>query len=129
MLDRDRVLLVKRGQEPLKGRWSLPGGVVEIGEALPDALIREVREETGLTIEVGPLVEVLDRIDRSTDGRVAYHYVILDFAGTPVSGEPTCGSDADEVCWVAANDLARYDVTAATAAVIEKALALAGGRS
>ena len=129
MLDEDRVLLVKRGQEPLKGRWSLPGGVVEIGESLSEALMREVREETGLTIRVGPLVEVLDRIDRGPDGRVAYHYVILDFLGTPTSGQPVHGFDADEVCWAAASDLARYDVTAATAAVVEKALALAGGRS
>ena len=129
VLDGDRVLLVKRGQEPLKGRWSLPGGVVELGESLVEALVREVQEETGLVIEVGALVEALDRVERTSDGRVAYHYVILDFLCRPRSGEPRQGSDADEVCWAATSSLARYDVTAATAAVIQKALALEAERA
>ena len=73
ILDGDRVVLVKRGQAPLKGRWSLPGGVVELGESLGEALAREVTEETGLKIEVGPVVDVLDRIEPSSDGRIEFH--------------------------------------------------------
>ena len=94
IVDGDRVLLVKRGQEPLKGEWSLPGGVVEIGETLDAALVREVREETSLDIVVGPVIEVLESIRR----------------------------DADGVCWAAVADLDRYRVTAAAAAVIRKAI-------
>ena len=127
--DGDRVLLVKRGHEPLKGRWSLPGGVVELGESLSDALVREVQEETGLAVDVGPLVEALDRVERTSDGRVAYHYVILDFLCRHRPGEPRHGSDADEVCWASTASLPRYDVTAATAAVIQKALALKAART
>ena len=75
VLDGDRVLLVKRGNEPLKGEWSLPGGAVEIGETLETALVREIREETGLDVDVGPMVDVLDRLRYDPDGRVKYHYV------------------------------------------------------
>jgi mutator protein MutT len=125
VLDGPRVLLVKRGQPPLMGRWSLPGGVVELGEELTDALCREVREETGLDVSVGPLVEALDRIEREPDGRVAYHYVILDYLCRPAAGEVRPGSDAEDAGWVAVADLGTYQVTTATARVVQKALALA----
>ena len=104
ILDGDRVLLVQRGQEPLKGEWSLPGGAVEVGETLDAALAREVREETALDVEVGPVVEVLDSIRRDADGRVEYHYVIIDYACRVRGGTPTAaahGTDADDVRWVA----------------------------
>jgi len=126
VVDGDRVLLVKRGQEPLKGEWSLPGGVVEIGETLGAALVREVREETALEIVVGPVVEVLDSIRRDADGRPEYHYIIIDYVCHVCAGatsDPSSGSDADGVCWVAAADLDRYRVTATAASVIRKALA------
>src|SRR5436190_22962579 len=92
IIDGDRVVLVKRGHEPLKGAWSLPGGVVEIGETLHAALIREVREETCLTVEVGPVVEVLDRISHDASGSVEYHYVIVDYLCRVVEGALMCAS-------------------------------------
>src|SRR5665213_1646809 len=79
IFDGDRVLLVKRGHEPLMGAWNLPGGAVEVGETLDAALAREVLEETGLSVEVGPVVEVLDSVRFDADGRVEYHFVIVDY--------------------------------------------------
>lgn len=125
ILDDDRVLLVKRGHEPLKGRWSLPGGAVEVGETLDAALAREVREETCLDVIVGPVVEVLDRIQRDAGGRVEYHYVIIDYLCRVRGGTAACGSDADEVRWVEAASLDDYDLTEKAASVIHAALALA----
>jgi 8-oxo-dGTP diphosphatase len=121
VLEGDRVLLVKRGQAPLKGHWSLPGGAVEIGETLEQAIAREVLEETGITIEVGPIVEVLDRISRDVEARVEHHFVLIDFVARPIGGVLEGGSDADEAAWVAVGDLAKYDVAAVTAGVIRKA--------
>jgi mutator protein MutT len=125
IVDGGRVLLIRRGQPPLHGRWSLPGGVVEIGETLHEAIVREVREETGLEVEVGPVLEVLDRIERDPDNRVEYHYVIIDYRCLVRGGRLTCGSDADDVRWVAASDVAAFGVTAAVADVVHKGLALA----
>jgi ADP-ribose pyrophosphatase YjhB (NUDIX family) len=119
-----RVLLVKRGQPPLKGRWSLPGGVVEVGETLRDALVREVREETGLDVDVGDVLEVLERIERAADGRVEYHYVIIDYRCRVRGGSLACASDADDAQWVDSDGLAACGVTPAVDAVVHKALAL-----
>jgi 8-oxo-dGTP diphosphatase len=99
VVDQGRVLLVRRGQEPLKGHWSLPGGALELGESLADGLVREVREETGLIVEPIELVELLDRIHREGE-RVRYHYVIADYLCRVVGGEMQAASDADAVRWV-----------------------------
>ena len=123
VLDGDRVLLVKRAHEPLKGEWSLPGGAVDVGEALEEAIRREVREETCLEVEVGPIVDVLDRIRYDPDGRVKFHYVLVDFLCRPLSGTLQCASDAEEAAWAERGDLGRYGVAEATISVIDKAVA------
>jgi mutator protein MutT len=99
VVEQGRVLLVRRGTEPLKGHWSLPGGLVEVGEALSAAVVREVREETSLVVEPVELIELLDRIQRQGE-RVHYHYVIADYLCRPVGGELQAASDADATRWV-----------------------------
>ena len=123
VLDGDRVLLVKRAHEPLKGEWSVPGGAVDVGETLEEAIRREVREETCLDIEVGPIIDVLDRIRYDPDGRVKFHYVLVDFVCRPVGGTLQCASDAEEATWAGRGDLIRYAVADATISVIDKAIA------
>lgn len=99
VVDHGRVLLVRRGTEPLRGQWSLPGGLVELGEALSNALVREVSEETGLDVEAVELIELIDRIHREGD-RVRFHYVIADYLCKVVGGSLRAASDADDVRWV-----------------------------
>jgi ADP-ribose pyrophosphatase YjhB (NUDIX family) len=99
VVDKGRVLMVRRGTEPLKGHWSLPGGLVELGEPLLAAVVREVREETGLTVEPVELIELLDRIHRQ-DERVRYHYVIADYLCRVAGGSLRAASDAEAVRWV-----------------------------
>ncbi|MFZ0392725.1 MAG: NUDIX hydrolase [Terracidiphilus sp.] len=94
-----RVLLVRRGTEPLRGRWSIPGGLIEVGETLREAVVREAREETGLEVEPVELVELLDRIHRQGE-RVRYHYVIADYLCRVTGGTLKAASDADEARWV-----------------------------
>jgi len=99
VVERGRVLLVRRGREPLKGQWSLPGVMLELGESLIDGVKREVREETGLAVEPIELIELLDRIHRE-DKRVRYHYVIADYLCRAAGGTLQAASDADAVRWV-----------------------------
>lgn len=110
IFDGASVLLAKRGQEPAKGTWSLPGGAVELGEKVLDALKREIREEVGIQIEVGGLIRVLDRILCDQDRRIRYHYVIVDYWGWKVSGEPKPGSDTSEICFVPLKDIHKRDL-------------------
>ena len=104
-----RVVLIRRGKEPLRGRWVIPGGTVELGETLHEAVVREMQEETGLLVAPREVVLVFDRIQREGPS-VEYHYVIIDYACEYVSGELKAGSDADEVALVSPEELDRYDL-------------------
>lgn len=107
----DEVLVVRRGVPPRLGAWSVPGGAVEIGERLEDALHREIEEETALKIEILECAATLDRIDRDEHGRVRYHYVLIDYLCEPVSGEAVARSDITEARWVRMEVLAALDMT------------------
>lgn len=120
----DRVVLIKRKYEPLAGRWSLPGGTLELGESLEAGVAREIVEETGLDVEVGPVVEVFDRILLDAEGRVQYHFVLVDYLCRPIGGHLRAGSDVDDGVWVATSDLGQYDLTAKAISVIERALSM-----
>jgi ADP-ribose pyrophosphatase YjhB (NUDIX family) len=104
-----RVLLVRRAKEPLKGRWTLPGGTVELGETLEEAVVRELKEETGLQVVPREVLAVLDRIHRE-NGRVVYHYVIVDYLCDRVSGELRAGSDAAELVLASPSEFPDYDL-------------------
>ena len=122
--DQSRVLLVKRGTEPMKGHWSIPGGLVELGETLTDAIKREIAEETGLSIEPIAVVDVLNRIYWQDD-RVRYHYVLVDYWCSVVSGNLRAASDVDETRWATQaewSDATMYALESVTLQVIEKAL-------
>lgn len=106
-----RVLLVQRGQEPLKGQWSLPGGLLEVGESLEAGVAREVEEETGLQVRPVELIELLDRIHRQGT-RVRYHYVIADYLCRVTGGELCAGSDAAAVRWVERTEWNSHSVLA-----------------
>jgi mutator protein MutT len=119
-----KVLIVKRAKDPYKGQWSIPGGRVELGETLSEAVQREMREETGLDIRVGPVIEVFERLERQGH-RVLYHFVIVDYLCTCTGGVLCAGDDAEDVAWVTAAELPGYGVADSAAAVIRKALARA----
>ena len=116
------VVLVKRAHPPIQGQWSIPGGVLEIGELVREAAIREAREETGLIVEPGELLGVYDRILRDPEHRVQYHYVLIDFLCRRVGGELHAASDAAEVGWFRREDLAGLNLAEDTVDVIEKGL-------
>ena len=108
IIDAGRVLLVKRGAPPLLGEWSLPGGVVEIGETLRAAAEREAREETGLIVQAGEVLEVLDRIIPGEQGRPQYHYVLIDFLCRLAGGELRAGGDAADAAWAKKDELEKF---------------------
>lgn len=121
-----RVLLIERGREPLKGRWSLPGGALELGETLAEGVVREVLEETGVRVRPVEMIATLDRIVRDDAGAVQFHYVLVDFVCVPEGDElePRAGDDASEARWVETSELdaGGYNLEAATVAVIHRAL-------
>ena len=119
-----KVLLVKRKYEPLAGQWSLPGGAVEVGETLEACLIREMLEETGLEVSVGPVIEVFDRITHDEDGRVMYHFVLVDYLCWPTGGVLRASSDVADAVFADPRDLFQYDLTSKATSVVERALLL-----
>ena len=121
ILDRDRILMAQRGKEPLKGWWSLPGGLLELGESLADGIRREVREETGLEIRPLGILEVFERIMRDAGGAPEYHYVLIDYMCRVAGGTLRAGDDVCRVEWVRRRDLPQLQITEGTLAVIEKA--------
>lgn len=119
------VVLIRRRFEPLKGHWSLPGGTLELGETLDAAVAREMLEETGLVVEVGPVVEVFDRITMDEDRRVSYHFVLVDYLCRPVGGSLAHGSDVDAAVFVPADRVQEYAVTPKVRAVVARAIEMA----
>jgi 8-oxo-dGTP diphosphatase len=124
IVDAGKVVLVKRRYEPLAGRWSLPGGTLELGETLEAGAAREIHEETGLLVDVGPIIEVFDRIMLDEARRVRYHFVLVDYLCRPVGGALQAGSDVDDAVLVAPASLGAYALTDEAGAVIARALEL-----
>jgi len=122
IIDGDRVLLVRRATEPLKGEWSIPGGMLELGEKLRDGVRREALEETGLVVEPGEVLDVVDSIFTDSEGRTQYHYVLIDYLCRPVSGEAKAGTDVSDVRWVGENDLPAMKLRDLTDRVIRKGI-------
>jgi 8-oxo-dGTP diphosphatase len=117
-----RVVLVRRGSEPMKGKWTIPGGMVELGETVRACAMREAREETGLRVEAEEILDVVDSIIPGPNGRMQYHYVLVDFLCRPRGGSLQAGGDAAEVRWVEAQDLDSYELSEAANSIIRKAL-------
>lgn len=120
IIEDDRVLLVKRAHPPLQAQWSIPGGVLEVGELVRAAAVRETREETGLIVEPGELLGVYDRVLRNAEQRVQYHYVLIDFLCRRVEGELQANDDAVEVNWFTREELAALNLAEDTLDVIRK---------
>jgi ADP-ribose pyrophosphatase YjhB (NUDIX family) len=114
----DQVLLAQRGRPPREIFWSIPGGAQELDETVREAGLREVKEETGLEVEILGLIDVVDSISRDPDGRVEYHYTLVDFFAEWRSGEAVAGDDCPAVCWADLDDLDRYDLRAVTLEII-----------
>ena len=136
VVDDGRALLIRRGSEPLRGQWSIPGGMLELGETLQSGVARELREETGLEVRVLDLIEVFDRIyiqepiDGSPpDQRPRYHYVIVDYLCERISGEARAGSDVTDVVFAREDELEQYHLTETATRVLRKAFAMASERA
>jgi len=125
IVENDRIVLVKRGHAPLLGEWSVPGGLLEVGETVRAAAVREALEETGLTVEAGELLGVFDRVIREDDGRVLYHYVLIDFLCRRVGGELQAAGDAADARWVTQEEIEQMPLPRETAEVIHLGFATA----
>ncbi len=123
IIENARVVLVKRAHPPLQAEWSIPGGVLEVGELVREAAIREAREETGLTVDPGELLGVYDRVLRDANQRVQYHYVLIDFLCRRVAGDLAAASDAAEVRWFTPEELPELKLAEDTMDVVRKGFA------
>lgn len=137
VIDDGRALLIRRGSHPLKGEWSIPGGLLEVGETIVQGIARELAEETGLEVRVVELIEVFERIfpaPPNADGtpgdpaRPQYHFVILDYLCEKRGGTLAAGSDAQEFAWAREEELSEFDLTVAVKRVLRKAFAMARER-
>ncbi len=124
----NRVLLIRRGSPPLEGEWSIPGGMLEIGESLREAVRRELEEETGLDVRVHDLIEAFDRVTLDAHGKCCYHFVILDYLCELVSGEARAGSDVLDVAWALEEELDRFSLTPTATRVVKRAFEMARAR-
>lgn len=130
VLHEGRVLLVKRGHAPGFGLWSVPGGLVDLGETSVDAARREVEEECGLKVRIAGLAGVLDRVTRDAEGRVRYHWILVDYFAFPESDDAiTAGSDAAEVRWVTIEEVEQLPITEGLVDMIRRAVTLSRGGS
>ncbi len=111
VLQDGKILLEQRGNEPSKGQWTIPGGVVEVGEGLETAVVRETKEETGLDVEVVGLIDVVDQVHYDDQNRIEYHFVIVDYVVKVVAGSAKASSDAADLKWVAFDDVEAFDLT------------------
>jgi len=111
IIQNGKILIVRRGSEPGKGKWSVPGGLVELGETVEQTVVREVKEECGLDVEVDRLIDVVDSMTFDGNGKLKYHFVILDFFVKLKGGELKPGDDAKEALWVPVEEVEKYDLT------------------
>jgi ADP-ribose pyrophosphatase YjhB (NUDIX family) len=122
VIESDKILVVKRENEPGKGLWSIPGGLLELGERVRDGAVRETEEETGIKIEIDSLIDVVDSVTKDENGRIRYHYVLIDFLAHPIGGKLNPNSDVKEAKWVTFEELKRLPTTRTLKYLLEKVL-------
>jgi 8-oxo-dGTP diphosphatase len=125
----ERTLLIRRGSAPLEGEWSIPGGMLELGETILEGVRRELLEETAIEVRVLDLIEVFERVTRDEAGKLKYHFVILDYLCEAMGGEAQAGSDVTDVAWARESELRKYSLTPTATRVIQKAFEIARGRT
>lgn len=125
----ERTLLIRRGSAPLEGEWSIPGGMLELGETILEGVRRELLEETAIEVRVLDLIEVFERVTRDEAGKLKYHFVILDYLCEAMGGEAQAGSDVTDVAWARESELSKYSLTPTATRVIQKAFEIARGRT
>lgn len=122
VIDKDKLLLIKRAYEPSSGLWSIPGGLLEVGEELEEAVAREIEEETGIKVEVKELLGVFNFVIRDEAGKVKYHYVLIDFLAKPVGGKLRPSRETLDARWVSLKDIEKYSLTRTTRRLISRAV-------